>query len=321
MNLKFRRPSKAAMKALCKAAMEPTKAKKILEEVKNRIRGLTGHRMVKLVNSGNAALLTVMSSLPSPFLIPDQGGWRGFKQIPKFLGKETITLKTRLGIIEPGELENTIRKERPAALFLTSFAGYTAEQPIQKIHEVCSGNDIILVEDASGSIGDPIGNLCNSEYNDVIIASTGSPKIVNAGGGGFIATSNQRILQNNLLLRTLKIDPYLPAAINEELKMAPQTLKRLLEATRYLKRKLEWVYHPRSRGVNIIIPTEDPRGDARRLRRILRVDGGNILTVCPTYDRLKKRAIAVEIKNLEVESLTKDNLNNLIDMIESTIRG
>ncbi|HIH62401.1 MAG TPA: DegT/DnrJ/EryC1/StrS aminotransferase family protein, partial [Methanobacteriales archaeon] len=74
-------------------------------------------------------------------------------------------------------------------------------------------------------------------------------------------------------------------------------------------------------GVNIIIPTEDPIGDARRLRKILEVDGGNILTVCPSYDRLKKKAVAVEIKNLEVESLTKDNLDGLIELIESTIQG
>ncbi|MBC7119451.1 MAG: DegT/DnrJ/EryC1/StrS family aminotransferase [Methanobacteriaceae archaeon] len=321
LNLKFRRPSKAAMKALCKAAMEPSKTKKIQKEAESRILGLTGHRMVKLVNSGNAALLAVMSSLPSPFIIPDQGGWRGFKQIPKFLGKKTITLKTNLGIIEPRELENTIRERRPSALFLTSFAGYTAEQPVKEIYEICSENGIVLVEDASGSIGDPLGHLCNSNYNDVIIASTGSPKIVNAGGGGFIATSNQRILQDNLLSRTLKIDPYLPAAINEELKRAPQTLKRLLEATEYLKKRIKRVYHPSSRGVNIIIPTEDPIGDAHRLRKILEVDGGNILTVCPSYDRLKKKAVAVEIKNLEVESLTKDNLDNLIELIESTIQG
>jgi len=157
---------------------------------------------------------------------------------------------------------------------------------------------------------------------DVIIASTGSPKIVNAGGGGFIAISNQRILQDNLLSRTLKIDPYLPAAINEELKRAPQTLKRLLEATEYLKRRIKRIYHPRSRGVNIIIPTEDLLGDARRLRKVDPRSGWwEYFNVCPSYDRLKKKALAVEIKNLEVESLTKDNLDSLIELIESTIQG
>ncbi|MBC7117756.1 DegT/DnrJ/EryC1/StrS family aminotransferase [Methanothermobacter tenebrarum] len=321
MDLKFRRTSKAARRALCRVAMEPSKADKILKEVENRISELTGHNIVKIVNSGNAALLAVMSNLPSPFLIPDEGGWRGFKQIPKFLGKKTITLKTRLGIIEPGELEDTIRENRPSALFLTSFAGYTAEQPVKEIYDICSENGVVLVEDASGSIGDPLGRLCNSEYNDVIIASTGSPKIVNAGGGGFIATSNRGIFKDSVILRILKVDPYLPAAINEELKKAPQTLKKLLEATEYLKSRLERVYHPKRRGVNIIIPTEDPVGDARRLRKIIKVDGGNILTVCPNYDRLKKKALAVEIKNLEVESITKDNLDDLIGCIESMIRG
>lgn len=88
MNLKFRRPSKAAMKALCKAAMEPSKTKKILEEAESRISGLTGHRMVKLVNSGNAALLAVMSSLPSPFIIPDQGVGEASNKSPGFSVKK-----------------------------------------------------------------------------------------------------------------------------------------------------------------------------------------------------------------------------------------
>jgi len=321
LNLKFRRPSKAARRAICDVAMEPYKAKRILEEVEDRIVELTGHEKVKVLNSGNAALLTVMNSLPSPFLVPDEGAWRGFKQIPKFLGKKTITLKTRLGIIEPEKLETILKDKRPSALFLTSFAAYTAEQPIKEIYDICSENGVMLVEDASGGIGDPEGRLCNGDYNHVIVASTGSPKIVNAGGGGFIATSTKRILDDNILLRTLKVDPYLPAAINEELKRAPHTLEKLLKATRYIKDRLGNVYHPKSRGVNVIIPTENPRMDARRLRGMIKVDWGNILTVCPSYDRLKRQAIAVEIKNLEIESLKKDNLDALIGLIESMIQG
>ncbi|BAW31270.1 MAG TPA: DegT/DnrJ/EryC1/StrS aminotransferase family protein [Methanothermobacter sp.] len=300
--------------------MEPYKSKSILKEVENRIVEFTGHQTVKIVNSGNAALLIVMNNLPPPFLIPDEGGWRGFKQIPKLLNKKTITLKTRLGIIEPETLETIFRDKKPSALFLTSFAAYTAEQPIKEIYNICSENGVMLVEDASGSIGDPEGRLCNSDYNHVIIASTGSPKIVNAGGGGFIATSTRRILEDNILLRTLKVDPYLPAAINAELKKAPHTLKKLLKATKYIKTRLGNVYHPKSRGVNVIIPSENPRKDAAKLREMIKVDG-NILTVCPSYDRLKRKAIAVEIKNLEIESLKKDNLDTLVELIASMIRG
>ena len=97
MNLKFRRPSKVAMKALCKIAMEPSKAKKTLQETEKRILELTGHRMAKLVNSGNAALLTVMSRLPPPFLYPIKVLAR-FQTNPKVLNKETDTLKLALDL-------------------------------------------------------------------------------------------------------------------------------------------------------------------------------------------------------------------------------
>ena len=47
-----------------------------------------------------------LSSIKGDVIIPDQGGWHGFKQIAKFLGKNIISIKTDLGLIDPEELDN-----------------------------------------------------------------------------------------------------------------------------------------------------------------------------------------------------------------------
>ncbi len=320
MDLRFRKPSQKARSAICDYAMEPLKnTQEILKEIKENIIRITGHEKAEIVNSGNAALMIVMSNLPGPFLIPDEGGWRGFKQIPGFLGKRTIILETRLGLINPDELEDKLENKKPSALFLTSFAGYTAEQPLKEIYDICSKNDVILVEDASGSVGDPEGKLCNGKYSHVIVASTGSPKVVNAGAGGFISTSIKGFLESGILLKTLKPAPYILPAINEELKIAPQTLKKMLDACKYLKENLSLAFHKKKRGINVIIPSRDPKLDVKRLRREIKVEGGNIFTVCPSYDRIKRRAIAVEIKNLDISCLIKENMDELIDLLEEKI--
>ena len=83
-----------------------------------------------------------------------------------------------------------------SALIFTSFAGYTAEQDIKSIVNYCKNNNITTIEDASAGIGDSENKLgCRS---DIILASTGSPKIINVGSGGFIATNDGDIFATNI---------------------------------------------------------------------------------------------------------------------------
>ena len=90
-----------------------------------------------------------------------------------------------------------------SALFLTSFAAYTAEQDLKAICDFAHKNNILVVEDASGAIGDYENRLANGNYSDIIIGSTGSPKIVNVEDGGFITTNDDKLFEKSkLLLKT-----------------------------------------------------------------------------------------------------------------------
>mgnify|MGYP003295001432 CR=1 FL=1 len=169
MELKFKKPSKKTQIVMSKVALGeiPYDELEISNDInyhkiaESKLSNFTNHNHVKLVNSGNAAILTAMNSIDGAILVPDQGGWNGFKQIANFLNKKLITVKTNKGLIEneflqESILENTesFNKNNQNALFFTSFAAYTAEQNIKEISEFCRENNILLVEYASGAISD-----------------------------------------------------------------------------------------------------------------------------------------------------------------------
>lgn len=322
MELYFKKPSKEARNAMCEAAIQIDHAlNRGFDEVKlaqDKINEITGHEYAKTVNSGNSAILAAMSSFRGKILIPDQGGWTGFKNSAEFLGLETVEVPTELGIINPEILEDTINKHKPDALFLTSFAGYIAEQPVKELFEVCNDKNVILVEDASGGIGDK--KLGNGDHAHIIVASTGSPKIVNVGSGGFISTNDNEIFKKSkAILKTLKADPITCAGISEEIKNARLVLSKTIEACDIIKKEFKSAIHADKRGITVALKTDDPKKTGYILRQKLKADGRSIITVCPRYERVMIDAVCLEIKNLDVKCLENDTLNEIIQIVKEVI--
>jgi hypothetical protein len=322
LELHFKKPSKEARKSMCEAVIETDLKNKqdYIKSSENEISALTGHEHVKVVNSGNAAILAAMSAFKGKILIPDQGGWTGFKNTAEFLGIETVEMPTEFGIINPDKLEEFIHVHRPEVLFLTSFAGYIAEQPVEDLFKVCDNNDVVLVEDASGGIGDKEKRLANGDYAHIILASTGSPKIVNVGSGGFISTDDNEIFKKSkFILKSLKADHIICAGITEEIKNAPDALEKTINACLYIKNKLKTVVHPDKRGITVALKTDNPKKTGYLLRQKLKADGRNIITTCPRYDRLQMDAVCLEIKNLDLRCLENDNLTEIVQIINGII--
>ena len=324
MELHFKKPSKEARGAMCEAAVNVDYASnRGFDEVKlaqDKISEITGHEYVKIVNSGNSAILAAMNSFNDKVLIPDQGGWTGFRNMAEFKGIEVVEVPTDLGIINPEVLEDTINEHKPEALFITSFAGYIAEQPVKGLFEVCDDKGVILVEDASGGIGDKEKKLGNGKHAHVIVASTGSPKIVNVGNGGFISTNNNEILKGSkILLKTLKANPVTCAGISEEIKNASHILSKTTEACSILKKEFESAIHPNKRGISVALKTDDPKKTGYLLRQKLKADGRSIITVCPRYERVMMDAVCLEIKNLDVKCLENDNLKEIVQIVKEVI--
>ncbi len=328
MKLLYKKPSKETMTAMAEIAKNPPileKENSYLREAESKIISKTNHLHGKIVNSGNSAILIAMNAIEGPIIIPDQGGWHGFKQIAKFLNKEIIIIETDLGIITKKSLENLlennpqiISNESNSGIFLTSFAGYTAEQPMKEIANWCKRNEILIVEDVSGAITDPEKRLANGIYSDILVCSTNSPKVVNVGNGGFITTNEKNIFEKSkLLLNICKSNDITNRGIFTELDFAQDNLKKTIDATTYIKNNLDNVIHQDKRGTNVIIKNREPQKIGKSLRIKLNVEGKSIITLCPNYNRIKQKAIAIEIKNLDTESLTGANLDIIIETVKN----
>ncbi len=330
MNLKFKKPSVETQMAMAEVASgKDNNDYHNLAEAK--LTDYTKHQHARLVNSGNAAILSAMNFINGPILIPDQGAWNGFKQIARFLNKEMITVETNQGLVTIDSLKEILISDRfldshnlnnRAALFLTSFAAYTAEQDIKEISEFLHKNYILLVEDVSGAIGFSQDSLSNGNYSDIIIGSTGSPKIVNVGDGGFITTNDEELFRRSgILLKTSKTSNITACGIFRELDFAEENLNRTIDACSYLKDEIEnktdfEVIHKDKKGINVIIKTDDPNSLSYKLRREFRLDSHGMVTKCPNYNRLKEKAVAIEIKNLDISCLTNDNLDDIVETLK-----
>lgn len=317
-----RKPALKAREAMRDAAFElGEKASRAsdhekIREVMKEISRITNHDHVRLVSSGNCAIMAAVSAIDGKIMVPDQGGWRGFKDYPRLLGKEICMLKTNLGIIDSEPLEEEIRRHRPRALFVTSFAGYIAEQGIKDIARVCRENGVLLVEDASGAIGDV--KLAKGDA-DVMVCSTGAPKILNLLSGGFISARRKEVLdKSKKIIAACKIDPIICAGMVEELRDSGKRVKTLVEYSSLLKENLEGVVHRGRRGICVGLRVEDPRGFAAMAKRKGLVTDMNegLLTVCPRYERFLESGVVVELKKLDVLKMNKEDILRMAEILK-----
>lgn len=316
--LKFKTPSKKTCRIMAEVANnnlnEDFEAKAI-----EKIKDLTSHDEARITSSGNNSIFIALSAIDGDIIIPDQGGWHGFKQIAKFLNKNIITLDTDLGLINTEKLDDLEINENSALIF-TSFAGYTAEQDIKRISKYCKNNNIITIEDASAGIGDKKNKLGNGKYSDIIIASTGSPKIINVGSGGFITTNNQEIFaKTNMSQKLSKTNEIVSSGIYSELDNVSDNLELTLNATEHVKKHISNTIHSNKRGVNVIIPHDGAKSISWELKKVLTLDKSSMITTCPNYNRLKTKAICLEIKNLDNSCLEKENLDMIIEKVNNLL--
>ncbi len=324
MNFPHRKPCLEARKAMSAAALKLGREACCAsrhEETRKAIRAIsevTKHRHVKLVSSGSAAILAALKGINGGVMIPDQGGWKGFKSYPKLLGLEVCEVETNLGLIEPEVLGRAVEKHKPKALLITSFAGYMAEQDVREISRVCKENEVLLIEDASGAIGDY--KLADGSYADVIVCSTGAPKILNVLTGGFISTDNPEILGNAAeVIKACKASPITCAGIVEELKNARRIIQALTKAAALLNEELRGVIHKNKRGICVGIELgEDSRQFAKKAG--LKTEfGAALLTSCPTYERFLKNGVAIELKKLDILEMREEKILEIAKILKSII--
>lgn len=319
MNFEFKTPTDKTEKLMSEIALNKHQNIDFEKKSTEKIREITNGEYCKITSSGNNSIFIALSSVEGDIIIPDQGGWHGFKQIANFLNKEIITLTTDNGLINPKIIDDIAIPDKSALIF-TSFAGYTAEQDIKSISKYCKNNGITTIEDASAGIGDEKKLLGNCENSDIILASTGEPKMINVGSGGFIVSNDENIIRNTKIPQKLsETNQIICGGIYEEIKNLKENLQVTLKATEYLKKHIPNVIHPKKRGVNVIINSKNPKEKIWKMKNELPINKKGFITKCPNYNRLKTKAICIETKNLNRSSLKKEYLDEIIKVTNNLL--
>jgi len=272
-----------------------------MEKVISKLKEYTRHDNAKLVNCGNAAIFAAIYILKKvnakPFiLVPDQGGWISFKTYPKILGFEVQEIKTDKGVINLQDLE--VHAKKGAGFLLTSFAGYYAEQPLKEISEICRKNKCLLIEDATGALGD--STLCNGSYSDIIIGSFGRWKPVNFFDGGFISCNDSEYFEKTKeMYSILRFKPDHEKLL-EKLDKAKERMNFFIETAEKIKSDLSAmdlpIIHPDKRGLNVICAFKESR-QREKIIEYCKENNYEFL-VCPKDIRVNEDAISIEVKRL-----------------------
>lgn len=264
---------------------------KVLEKLKK----FTKHNHVRITDRGNSAIFVAMAMAkkvnPKPFLlIPNEGGWISFRTYPRILGFDIKEIQTNKGILNLKTLKEGTKNA--SALIMTSFAGYFAEQPLEKISEICKKNDCLLIEDASGAVGDK--TLCNGEFSDIIVGSFGRWKPISLGYGGFISVRNKEFFsQAKEPFSLIKVHNNIYGELLPLLKI--KRLKKLLKLQGKVKKDLKnvEVFHRDKRGLNVVTEYS-----LKVLKYCQKKKYPYVL--CPTYIRLNEKAVSIELKRLDL---------------------
>ncbi|GBE54674.1 hypothetical protein BMS3Bbin15_00834 [archaeon BMS3Bbin15] len=310
-----RRPSLKAREAMAEAAMKLGEGAESAEEhhqVKEAEKVLSEAlgRRVRLMASGDSAILAAVKIAGRRILIPDQGGWKSFRTIPEILGKKVVELETELGIIEPEKLEDAIHKFQPSAFLFTSSAGYMAEQPVEEIVRICREEGVLTIEDISGAFGDRFSGRA-----DIVVCSTGAPKILNLTSGGFIG--GKELDGAMEIIRASRISPVMASGLIEEIKFARHVIDRLYRGVVVIKEEIPEALFQESRGIAVGILCNNPKKVAYRARAQGMVTdiGRSLITTCPRYERFNDRGIVVELKKVDVLDLGDEDFKAMADMV------
>lgn len=266
---------------------------KVAEAIK-RIRKFSGHKNIRILNRGNAAVFSALMIAkrikPRPYvLIPDQGGLQCYKKYPGFYNYSVKEVKTDHGMINIEDLKEHAKTS--SALLYTAMAGYFAYQEIKAIYKACRKAGCLVVMDVSACFGHK--KLCKGKFADVMTCDFGPKEVVNYGYGGFVSTLKPEHLDAARDAFSLfKVHPAFYRGIMPFL--SSKRVEDLLATSENVKgdlKKYEIIHRDR-KGVNVVVKFK-PEVIEYCQRK------GYKYNLCPNYVRVNEKAISIELKAQE----------------------
>ena len=108
--------------------------------------------------------------------------------------------------------------------------------------------------------------------------------------------------------------------MKEESLNAGKTYKRLVKYCDILKEELEGTYFKGEEGVCVFVEHGDPRGVSKRINEVIKLDNGrSFITKCPIYERILRKGIVLEMKKVDIHSLSTEDVYEIVDIIKSIL--
>ena len=254
----------------------------------DKLKELTGHENVLLVNSGNGAIflaLLLAKEKHNQIYIPDQGGWLSYQTFPKLLSLKAFEIKTDHGLINPNQLD-----AKEGALIAQSMAGYFAEQSINEIQKKFFKNNCLFIQDASPNLGEKLVKT------DITVGSFGKWKPVELGYGGFIS-SDMELEFDKQLLKMLKFQGDQELLLRK-IDQAPERITSWKQTQSKIKKDLKSfnIIHKDIPGSNVIVKF-DNESEKEEIIKYCTTNKYEY-TICPRYIWVLDNAISIEVKRL-----------------------
>ncbi len=263
----------------------------IIKKARNILSKRYNKKYVFFTDRGNLALDIALKMAGKKIGIPDQGGWKDFKKICEENRKEIIEIKTDNGIV------NSLNEELDA-LIICGSSGYIAEQP-DFTYEIAREKEILIIEDISGI---PFAR------GDIIVLSTGSPKLINLGFGGIIMADAP--IKSKHLFRA---NPLHCAGIIGELKNIDYVYDlycRYNDKIRdvFQERGIECL-HKKRRGIVTAVRCDNSVSDLFLYKTDF---NKRFVMKCPRYERFMEEGLTIELKRLDPFKLTEEHIQKII---------
>lgn len=274
-----------------------------MDEIKLILQYLTKHNYLEITLRGNSAIKSALSVLAKgkKVLIPKEGGWLTYHDLPQKLNLETVEVNCNKAKINLEDLKNKLEKNQFGsfgAFLYQNPGGYFAQQPMEEIYRLCKQNGCLVILDVSGSIGT---ELCDGNYADIIIGSFGKWKLVEARVGGFISCQKKELF-DKLELEILNDQASLNIIFEKltqlggRIKFLSEKRKKVIEDLSELN-LVEKVVYQEDLGFVVIVKFDSEV----EKENLINYCNNNDLewTECPRYIRLNQPAISIEIKRLQ----------------------
>jgi hypothetical protein len=258
---------------------------------------LVDKKYLLFTSRGNTAIKLSLEVLKlknrySKVLIQDQGGWLTYPEFIQKLKFEKVELSTDYGLINI----NDLKAYKGSILLINSMPAYSSLEDMEEIYRVAKENNIIVINDASGSVGTD-----EAKFGDIIIGSFGNAKPIEVGEGGFIATDDAELYKDFCELNIFKPNDEFLDALDKKIDFLQGRLMQFditrLQVLEDLK-TFE-IIHPALKGINVIVKFNNE--DEKQF--ILNYCGENSLefAFCPRYIRVNCPAVSIEIKRIKTQ--------------------